>query len=268
MWDPHTGECLYTMTHAHIVRSVAVPHQPNPTTVATGGFEKKLRIFDLAHATTSPGTNDSASSSTASDPNAGNTKAPSTEIGAGIHGGTIKSIIWGSDRNTLITAADDNMIRWWDLRSSQPIATAALEGTLGSCELNTINSSPESVLSVAAGKSAYFFSGNRPGQLIKRVNTSHPLASVALNIEQRKFVVGGSADTWVRVYSFEEERELDLQKGHHGPIWSTAFAPDGKLFATGSEDGTVKLWKFTKEPYGLWRQSSDAAPLDRRESMF
>ena len=255
------------MTHAHIVRSVAVPNQPNPTTIATGGFEKKLRIFDLAHATNSPGANGSSSSAT-SDLNAGNTKAPSTEIGAGAHGGIIKSILWGSDRNSIITAADDNILRWWDIRSPQPTATSTLEGTLGSCELNTINGSSDSVLSVAAGKSAYFFSGDRPGQLIKQVKTSHPLASVALNIEQRKFVVGGSADTWVRVYSFEEERELDLQKGHHGPIWSTAFAPDGKLFATGSEDGTVKLWKFTKEPYGLWRQASDAAPLDRRESMF
>lgn len=248
IWDTHTGECLHTLPHGHIVRAVTFPSQPRPQLVATGGFEKKLRIFDL----TRPSSSSSASSSPTSPNGSGpSSPTPSYEIGPGVHGGNIKSVIWSMDLNIIITAADDKFVRWWDLRARAPAATYELEGTLGTCELDSISSSPS--LSVAAGKSAYFFSGTQPGQLLKKITTSKEIAAVALHADSRKFVTGGGADTWVRVYDFDDERELEVQKGHHGPIWTVSFSPDGKLYATGSEDGTVKLWKFCSEPYGLWR---------------
>ena len=254
IWDTHTGECLNTLSHNHIVRAIAFPSGPRPHHVATGGFEKKLRIFDLTR---------SASSSTSSSPtspdgtNGSNASmAGSTEVGAGVHTGTIKSIVWTSDSNMIITACDDQKIRWWDLRSSSLIATHQLDGKLGTCELNTLSSPSgpsSSILSIAAGKTAYFFDGNTPNQLLKTIKTPYEIASTALHAQQRKIVTGGSGDTWVRVYDYDEEKELNVHKGHHGPVWSVNFSPDGKLYATGSEDGTIKLWKFCNSTYGLWK---------------
>jgi serine-threonine kinase receptor-associated protein len=222
---------LHTLTHSHIVRAVAFPNQPQPQILATGGMEKKLRIYDLSRGDSS-----------------------SYEIGAGVHGGTIKSIVWTSDANVVITAADDKKLRWWDLRQQATIGEYAVEGVVGTCELDNTSSDPNSVLSVAAGNSVYFFNSLSPGSLIKSIKTPYEIASVALHAGQRRFVTGGSSqsDTWARVWDFDEEKELETNKGHHGPIWSSSFSPDGKLYATGSEDGTVKLWKFTDGPYGLW----------------
>lgn len=113
-----------------------------------------------------------------------------------------------------------------------------------------------STLSVAAGKIAYFFSGTTPAQLLKSVNTPKEVASVAVHEGERKFVTGGNQDTWVKVWDLDGEagkEPLDVWKGHHGPIWSLGFSPDGKLCASGSEDGTVKLWKFCEGGYGLWK---------------
>ncbi|KAI9845065.1 MAG: hypothetical protein M1837_005069 [Sclerophora amabilis] len=255
VWDTHTGENLHTLQHPHIVRAVAFPSQPRPAVLATGGYEKKLRIFDLSRASpTAPangdGTNGAVNGSHGND----DPPAPSYEIGPGVHGGTIKSIVWGADPNILVTASDDKKIRWWDLRSQSAIEEFEVEGLVGSCELNTLSTgNGNGVFSVAAGKSVYFFDGLHSRQLLKTVKTPYEVASVALHAESNRFVTGGNVETWVRVYDYDEGKELDVHKGHHGPIWSVSFSPDGKLYATGSEDGTIKLWKFCNQPYGLWR---------------
>ncbi|KAI9664280.1 MAG: hypothetical protein M1829_005835 [Trizodia sp. TS-e1964] len=247
VWDTTSGETLHTLQHNHIVRAVAFPSHPDPTVLATGGAEKKLRIFDLTRSSST-----SSPSLAAGSPPA---QSPSYEIGPNVHGGTIKSIVWGADPNVIITACDDKRIRWWDLRSRSTIGDYEVEGLVGSCELNLLSgSNGRGTLSVAAGKSVYFFDGIDNRSLLKAVKTPYEVASVALHEESQKFVTGGSGNTyWVRVYDYDEEKELDVYKGHHGPIWSISFSPDGKLYATGSEDGTIKLWKFCSSSYGLWR---------------
>jgi len=101
--------------------------------------------------------------------------------------------------------------------------------------------------------SLFTFFDARSRRLLKSVATPYDVSSVGLHSDTRKFVAGGTSDTWVRIYDFDTEKELDVYKGHHGSIWSVAFSPDGKLYATGSEDGTIKLWKYGSQPYGLWR---------------
>lgn len=253
VWDPHTGECYITLNHGHVVRAVAFPPSHSPPMLATGGNEKKFRIFDLNRSSASDNNSSSPSPTSPGPANGQNglsNLSPSSEIGAGVFEGAIKSIVWGSNHNLLVTVSDDNKIRWWDRRTPTLLSAFELEGPVGSCELNSVFTP---TLSVAAGKTAYIFSDTNPGQLIKKFKTPYEIASVAVHAEARKLVTGGSKDTWVRMYDFDEETELEVHKGHHGPIWSTSFSPDGKLYATGSEDGTVKLWKFCPGPYGLWK---------------
>lgn len=157
----------------------------------------------------------------------------------GAHAGTIKSIVW-SEPNILLSASDDKKLRWWDIRSQDIVQRLDLDDIVGSCEL----SSDGTLISATAGKSVYFF--DAPSRrLIKSVSTAYEVSSVALDRETRKFITGGSSDTWVRVYDYDSETELEVYKGHHGSIWSVSFSPDGGLYATGSEDGTIKLvWCF------------------------
>jgi serine-threonine kinase receptor-associated protein len=257
VWDTKSGELLYILQHDHIVRAIAYPFD-NSGMLATGGFEKKLRIFDLQEQK-----QDGSPTSANSTPVAPKTIETSRafEIGEGVHKEPIKFIVWAQDPSVIITASGDTL-RWFDLPSRSCIHEAKLEGEIKSCELVSLAptySAPSDiggglpVLAVAAGKTAYFWGGSRAEDDLKQIKLSHGIASVGLDLKGRKLVVGEDPGTWAHVYDWEDAKELDVHKGHHGPIWSIAFSPDGNLYATGSEDGTIKLWKNCEGFYGLWR---------------
>lgn len=213
VWNTHTGETLLTLQHNHIVRAVAFPHNSSAL-LATGGMEKKLRIFDIdglsQHEVNTNGNSANGNSDGITPADKG------YEIGAGIHQGAIKSIIWTHDRNVLVTVSDDKTIRWWDLQNNTLIQQKAVQGDIGSCEFSAVTGGPQDlgngypVLTIAAGKTIYFYGGPDARTLLKTMELPYAVASAAIHPIQGKVVVGGSSvnDTSVRVYDYDSEQEI------------------------------------------------------------
>lgn len=66
----------------------------------------------------------------------------------------------------------------------------------------------------------------------------HAVSSASLHpINRDRFIVGSSADPWVRVYDLDSGKETEVYKGHHGPVHCVSYSPDGEVYASGSEDG-------------------------------
>lgn len=110
----------------------------------------------------------------------------------------------------------------------------------------------QNILTVAAGTTVSFFqlafnddSATIEGTLLHAHKVPIHFRNeggASLHPSGKKFVAGGS-DLWVRVFDFETGEELECHRGHHGPVRCLRYAPDGKTYATGSEDGTIRLWR-------------------------
>jgi len=141
----------------------------------------------------------------------------------------------------------------WDTRSGVQVSTAFAKSSVASLEL----SKDCKYITTAAGKEVTFWdAATLVPQKMYTLNVE--INSASLNPSATKFLVGG-VDFYVHMYDFATGEELDVHKGHHGPVHCVRFSPDGETFASGSEDGTVRIWQTVPKNWGLWQTATNVA---------
>jgi len=216
IWDAVTGLMLFEMEHNHIVKTVEF--SKNDKYLLTGGHEKILRIFDLGSAKIIPVTSITAPAS-------------------------IRKASWLSD-SLVICGCDDGSVQIWDVtdHSEGPKKEWTLKHAVKDLEF----CEKLATVTVASGNSVYFYD-SASLELKKKVDLSIKVEGASLNpVNSKEFVAGGN-DLWVHVVDYESEQELHCHKGHHGPIFCLRYAPDGNSYASGSEDGTIRIWSHTNK---------------------
>eukprot|EP01114_Cavostelium_apophysatum_P014335 TRINITY_DN368_c0_g1_i1.p1 TRINITY_DN368_c0_g1~~TRINITY_DN368_c0_g1_i1.p1 ORF type:complete len:324 (+),score=93.40 TRINITY_DN368_c0_g1_i1:300-1271(+) len=227
VWDALSGKEIHSFAHTRIIKSVNFT--ADSTKVLTAGQDKILRVFDLNKPEAEPQTKE------------GHTQA-------------IKQALWCKDQNIVVSGGGDNVLKVWDVRTWTEVKSIPHKGPITSIEISMDGYH----LSTTAGKDVSFFNASTFDP-VKSYTLGIELNSAALSPDASTFVVGGSSDFWARVYDFKTGKELEVHKGHHGPVHCVHFAPDGATFASGSEDGTIRLWQSGDiKAYGLWQDPSKA----------
>ncbi|KAL1551310.1 serine-threonine kinase receptor-associated protein-like [Salvia divinorum] len=212
LWDALTGDVLHSFEHKHIVRACSFSEDTH--LLLTGGMEKVLRIFDL----NSP-------------------EAPPRELENSP--GAVRTLAWlHSDQTILGSCTDMGGVRLWDVRTGTIVRTLETKSSTTSVEV-----SPDGrYITTADGSTIKFWDANHFG-LVKSYDMPCIMESASLEPKLgNKFIAGGE-DMWVHLFDFHTGEEIGCNKGHHGPVHCVRFSPGGESYASGSEDGTVRIWQ-------------------------
>jgi len=221
VWNALKGEEMHSFAHKHIVK--CVDFSPDGSSLLTGSNEKLLRIYDLNRPDAEP------------------------EMFSG-HTNSLRCCLWMPNKRQLLSASDDKTVRLWDVQDKSEVKKLELSAPVADMEL----SRDGQLLLTAYGNKVAFWETST-FEKVKEYEIASQVNSASLHPEKHSFVCGGE-DFKMYKMDFETGLELESFKGHFGPVHCVRYSPDGELYASGSEDGTLRLWQTTVgKTYGLWK---------------
>lgn len=238
LWSALTGSSEATYAHKRIVKSAAFsPSSHTSSVIATCGQERCIALWDIEKE-----------------------DVPVLKIENAAET-MMKTVLWNPHfNNCLFSSSEEKTIKCWDPRSGDLVVEKTLPEELTSLSMTK----DEKFLISTAGKQVIFWNAQKFEPLLTfDTNLAANATFASLNPAADRFVVGCEN---FDVYRFDiSGKQLDVHRGHHGPVTAVSYAPDGETFASGAGDGCIRIWLNELKEYGLWKIGGATAAREANE---
>lgn len=249
LWDVQTGKLLHSWSFKSGVRSVSFAEGEKmfmAVTDQTFSSQPTIFIYNLAQFDL-----------TENDKNNGQETEPIRAMF--VEGSNVKmcGALWGALNTTITAAYDDGSVRMWDVETGAQLKHI----TEHKKQINSIQYSADRTMIITASSdhTAKVYDAQTL-ELLKTFTSDRPLNAAAISPIFNHVIVGGGQEamnvtvTSAKVGHFEVDFYhlvygdfLGSVKGHFGPVNTLAFNTNGKSFASGAEDGYVRLHHFDQQ---------------------
>jgi translation initiation factor 3 subunit I len=170
------------------------------------------------------------------------------------NGPKVTAMLWAGLEDTLLTGHDNGDIVQWDLKTSKKLQLVSDHQK----SISDMQPSKDGTMFISSSKdtTARLWDSDSL-EMLKVYKTERPVNSASMSPTRDHVVLGGGQDamdvttTSTKVGKFDArffhmvfEEEFGRVKGHFGPINSVMFHPDGKGYASGGEDGYIRVHQF------------------------